>query len=222
MTYILNIETSTKNCSVSICKNDTIVSIVEHVSENFEHSEKLSLFIDEAISKANIAYKDLSAVCVAKGPGSYTGLRIGVSTAKGLCYALNIPLLSVPTTEVLVRTYLNTNNIADNDVVCAMIDARRMEVFCAFYNKLTHALSPIKSVVVDEHFAQEYTSEKVHFIGDIAHKIKDVITVSDYEIVDLYPSASAMGEIAFIKFKENAFEDVAYFEPFYLKEFYTP
>lgn len=222
MTYILNIETSTKNCSVSISKNGVLESLIEEAPEGFEHSENLSSFIDEVLIKANINYKNLSAICIAKGPGSYTGLRIGVSTAKGLCYALDIPLLSVSTTEVLANTYLSNSHITSDDIICAMIDARRMEVFCAFYDSIPQAISPIKSIVVDDNFAMGYDGKHIHFVGDIANKIKDVIKVSNYTITDIYPSASAMCSLSFEKFNSKAFEDVAYFEPFYLKEFYTP
>jgi tRNA threonylcarbamoyladenosine biosynthesis protein TsaB len=220
MTYILHIESATKNCSVAISKNAELICCIEETPEGYEHSEKLSVFIDKAIQQANITYKDLSAVAVSKGPGSYTGLRIGVSTAKGLCYALDIPLISIPTTEVLASTYSKTLN--ESDVICAMIDARRMEVYCAFYNHLLQPISDIKAVVVDEHFAKEYSDKHIHFIGDIASKIEGVIAVKNYTIENIYPSSKAMIDNVWEKFTQQQFEDVAYFEPFYLKEFYTP
>lgn len=220
MTYILHIESATKNCSVAISKNAELICCIEEIPEGYEHSEKLSVFIDKAIQQANITYKDLSAVAVSKGPGSYTGLRIGVSTAKGLCYALDIPLISIPTTQVLANTYSKALN--ENDVVCAMIDARRMEVYCAFYNHLLQPISDIKAVLVDEHFAKEYSDKNIHFIGDIASKIEGAIAVKKYSIENLYPSSKAMIDNVWEKFTQQQFEDVAYFEPFYLKEFYIP
>jgi tRNA threonylcarbamoyladenosine biosynthesis protein TsaB len=220
MSFILHIESATKNCSVAISKNAELIASVEEAPEGYQHSEKLSVFIEQALQQANIIYKDLSAVAVSKGPGSYTGLRIGVSTAKGLCYALDIPLISMPTTQVLANTYSKTLN--ENDVICAMIDARRMEVYCAFYNHLLQPVSDIKAVVVDEHFAKAYSDKHVHFIGDIASKIEGVISLNNYSIENLYPSSKAMIESVWEKFIQQQFEDVAYFEPFYLKEFYTP
>jgi tRNA threonylcarbamoyladenosine biosynthesis protein TsaB len=220
MTYILHIESATKNCSISISKEDALLVCVEEIPDTYEHSEKLSVFIDKAIQQAGIMYKDLSAVAVSKGPGSYTGLRIGVSTAKGLCYGLDIPLISIPTTEVLAKTY--TKSLSENDIICAMIDARRMEVYCAFYNHLLQPISDIKAVVVDEHFAQEYSDKHVHFVGDIASKIEGVMSLKNYAIENLYPSSKSMIAGVFEKYRAKQFEDVAYFEPFYLKEFYTP
>jgi tRNA threonylcarbamoyladenosine biosynthesis protein TsaB len=220
MTYILHIESATKNCSISISKDDTLLVCVEETPDTYGHSEKLSVFIDKAIQQTGISYKDLSAVCVSKGPGSYTGLRIGVSTAKGLCYGLDIPLISIPTTEVLAKNY--AKKLSENDIICAMIDARRMEVYCAFYNHLLQPISDIKAVVVDAHFAQEHADKHIHFIGDVAQKIEGVITLKNYSIENVYPSSKAMIEGVLEKYHAKQFEDVAYFEPFYLKEFYTP
>jgi len=220
MTYILHIESATKNCSVAISKDAELICCIEETPEGYEHSEKLSVFIDKAIQQANISYKDLSAVAVSKGPGSYTGLRIGTSTAKGLCYALDIPLISLPTTEVLAKTY--SKILSEDDVICSMIDARRMEVYCAFYNHLLQPISDIKAVVVDAHFAQDHAHKHIHFIGDIAQKIEGTIAIKNYSIENLYPSSKPMIKSVWEKFNQQQFEDVAYFEPFYLKEFFTP
>ncbi|MFP5471366.1 MAG: tRNA (adenosine(37)-N6)-threonylcarbamoyltransferase complex dimerization subunit type 1 TsaB [Bacteroidia bacterium] len=220
MTYILHIESATKNCSVAISKDAELIGCIEETPEGYEHSEKLSVFIDKAIRQVGITYQDLSAIAVSKGPGSYTGLRIGVSTAKGLCYALDIPLISIPTTDVLAKSY--SKKLTENDIICAMIDARRMEVYCAFYNHLLQPISDIKAIVVDEHFAKEYSEKHIHFMGDVASKIKGTIAVKNHTIENIYPSSKSMIESVLKKYTQQQFEDVAYFEPFYLKEFFTP
>lgn len=219
MTYILNIDSSTKNCSVSISLNGKTISVVEEVFENYAHSEKLLPFIDEVISKTNISKVDLNAIAISKGPGSYTGLRIGVSLAKGLAYALQIPIITLDTTEVLAHSFLKENIIENNSIICSMIDARRMEVFRCFYDKNANPISAIEAKIVDENFTKEFLEKKIYFIGDTASKIKDVIDHKSFEIFDLYPSSTGLSEAAYKKYLANNFEDLAYFEPYYLKEF---
>lgn len=216
MAYILNIETSTTNCSVAISKDDELLSLVEEDSKKYSHAEQLHLFIEEAIQKADITKRDLNAVAISKGPGSYTGLRIGVSAAKGLCYALDIPLISVSTLHSLAA------QVGHHDVIIPMIDARRMEVYTQVFNSKLKPLNEISAKILDKtSFFQIINSEeKICFIGNGAEKFKNLI--EDKESIDFVnsnPSAREMASISSQKNKQQLFEDVAYFEPFYLKDF---
>jgi len=215
MTYILNIETATKNCSVSLSKNGQTVVIKEVSEEQFSHAEKLHLFIKEVLSSEGISLENLNSVAVSKGPGSYTGLRIGVSAAKGLCYALNIPLIAVDTLAVLAEK-ISVNS----GIVVPMIDARRMEVFTQMFSKEYSPLSVAEALIVDETSFADIT-EDVHLIGDGALKCKTVLTDDKFNFHEdvIYPSANEMSRISYKKYVENTFEDVAYFEPYYLKDF---
>jgi len=215
--YILNIETSTKNCSVSLSKQEEIVVLKEVAEQNFSHSEKLHLFIDEIIKQAGIQYKDLSAVAISKGPGSYTGLRIGTSTAKGLCYALNIPLIAIDSLSILAHKVTYTDGL-----IIPMLDARRMEVYTAIFDNSCNKKSDIQALVIDENSFQEIT-DKAYLIGDGAPKCKPVLDRHNFVFLDdiLYPSAQEMAKLSYMKFQNKDFEDIAYFEPFYLKEFFT-
>ena len=219
MSYILHIESATKNCSISIAKNGKNIALVEQVFEKYAHSEKLLLYIEKAISNAQIQKSDLSAVAVSKGPGSYTGLRIGVSLAKGLCFALDIPLISVPSTEVLAHTFLNDKELNEIDVICSTIDARRMEVYTNTHDSSGKALSNIEAKIIETDFMSEYSAQKVYFIGDSVQKIADTVSHTNFEAIELFPSAVGLEKISHQKFEKNDFEDVAYFEPYYLKEF---
>ena len=215
MTYILNIETATKNCSVSLSKNGQTVAIKEVSEEQFSHAEKLHLFIKEVFASENISLENLNAVAVSKGPGSYTGLRIGVSAAKGLCYALNIPLIAVDTLAVLAEK-ISVNS----GIIIPMIDARRMEVFTQMFDKNYSPLSAAEALIVDETGFADIT-EDIHLIGDGALKCKTVLTDDKFIYHEdvIYPSANEMSRISYKKYVENTFEDVAYFEPYYLKDF---
>ena len=215
--YILNIETSTKNCSVSLSKDGKTTALKEIAEQNFTHSEKLHLFIDELLKKAGISYKDLGAVALSKGPGSYTGLRIGTSTAKGLCFALDIPLIALDSLYILAK------QVKFNDgLIISMIDARRMEVYTATFDKNHTKISDTKAMIIDENSFSEI-SKKVYFIGDGAEKCKTVLTKENFIFISeiIYPSANEMSELSYQKFQQKDFEDIAYFEPFYLKEFFT-
>src|SRR5690606_25134679 len=170
MVYILNIETATKNCSVSLSKNGQTIVINELAEENFSHAEKLHLFIKDVLAKAKISLSDLNAIAVSKGPGSYTGLRIGVSAAKGLCYALNIPLIAIDTLAVLAEKIS-----VDSGIIVPMIDARRMEVFTQMFRGDYAPLSVAEALIVDE-TAFADISENIHLIGDGALKCKTVLT----------------------------------------------
>lgn len=215
MAYILNIETATKNCSVTIAKEGQTVVCCEVAEEGYSHAEKLHLFFEEALQKAGITFQDLNAIAVSQGPGSYTGLRIGVSAAKGLCYALNIPMISVDTLEVLARKIK-----IENGAIVPMIDARRMEAFTAFFDNSYSKTRATKAEIIDEE-TYSGSTEILHLIGDGAAKCKDVLTSERFVYHDevVFPSANEMSGISFEKFQKNDFVDVAYFEPFYLKDF---
>jgi tRNA threonylcarbamoyladenosine biosynthesis protein TsaB len=215
MHYILNIETATKNCSVSLAADGKTLVCKEISELGFSHAEKLHLFIEDVIQEAGISWSQLSAIAVSQGPGSYTGLRIGVSAAKGLSYALQIPLISVDTLASLAH------QVTQNDgLIVPMIDARRMEVYSAIFDSNKQKIRAIQAeIITEESFAS--ISEIVYFVGDSNEKVKTVLTKSNFVFLDAiqYPSAKEMSAISYQKFEEKNFEDVAYFEPFYLKDF---
>ena len=215
MTYILNLETATKNCSVSISQNGQTILFKEMAEAGYSHAEKLHVFIEECIKESNITFKDLSAIAVSQGPGSYTGLRIGVSAAKGLCFALDLPLIAVDTLQVLASKLTISEGI-----IIPMIDARRMEVYSAIFNFKFEKIREVQAEILTENSFEEI-SETIHFVGDCAEKAKTVLTKSNFIFHEeiIYPSANEMSELSYKKFQENKLEDVAYFEPYYLKDF---
>ncbi len=215
MTYILNLETATKNCSVSISQNGQTILCKEMAEAGYSHAEKLHVFIEECIKESNISFKDLSAIAVSQGPGSYTGLRIGVSAAKGLCFALDLPLIAVDTLQVLASKLSISQG-----VIIPMIDARRMEVYSAIFNSKSEKIREVQAEILTENSFEEI-SETIHFVGDCAEKAKTVLTKSNFIFHEeiIYPSANEMSELSYKKFQENKLEDVAYFEPYYLKDF---
>ena len=215
MEYILNIETATKNCSVALAKDGKTIVCKEIAEEGYSHAERLHVFIEEVIKEAGITLNDLSAIAVSQGPGSYTGLRIGVSAAKGLCYALNIPLVSVDTLQVLACQVI----IAEG-LIIPMLDARRMEVYSAIFNSKLEKQREIQAEVITEN-SFETISETVYFVGDCSEKCQSVLVKSNFVFLEevKYPSAKEMSVLSFSKFKNSDFEDVAYFEPYYLKDF---
>jgi len=222
MSFILHIDTTTKLCSVAIAKDGTLISIKEEYDEQYAHAEKLNLFIEEALKTANIVLKDLSAVAVSKGPGSYTGLRIGVSSAKGLCYGLNIPLISTET--LLGLAYGCRSKIKQQmhggDILVPMLDARRMEVYSQILDVQLNQIREIKAEIIDENSFDEYTQQQVFLFGDGAQKCTEVLKKDNIRIItDIQTSARNMLPQAQQKFENKHFEDVAYFEPFYLKDF---
>lgn len=213
---ILNIETSTKNCSVSLSDNGKLVALKEVNEGNYSHAENLHPFIDDVLHETKKTYKDLSGIAVSKGPGSYTGLRIGVSAAKGLCFALDIPLLAVNTLRVLAH-----KASIKSGVMIPVLDARRMEVYQAVYDMNYELLENTSALVVDANSFDKYLcSGKVHFIGDAVEKIKPIIEHPNALFIDnQFPSAKEMAALSYEKFQKQTFEDVAYFEPYYLKDF---
>lgn len=215
MAYILNIETATKNCSVTLASEGKTVICVELAEEGYSHAEKLHLFFEEVVQKAGITFQDLKAVAVSQGPGSYTGLRIGVSAAKGLCYSLDIPLIAIDTLELLARRIS-----IDSGILVPMIDARRMEVFTAFFDKNFVKTRATKAEIIDETTYSD-VSETMHLIGDGAAKCKELLHSDQFVYHEeiIYPSSNEMSAVSFEKFIKEDFVDVAYFEPFYLKDF---
>ncbi|WAC03705.1 tRNA (adenosine(37)-N6)-threonylcarbamoyltransferase complex dimerization subunit type 1 TsaB [Lacinutrix neustonica] len=216
MAYILSIETATTNCSVSLSKDGETVLLKEDYSANYSHAERLHVFIDTVLNEANVKRSQLDAIAVSKGPGSYTGLRIGVSAAKGLCYALDIPLIAVSTLEALAHQVKVTSGH-----IVPMLDARRMEVYAAVFSKDYKLERAIQAQVLDEHAFQDYLkSETLYFIGNGVTKTKELIAHKNAVFIDdKLPSANEMSSIAYAKYQKSDTEDVAYFEPYYLKDF---
>ena len=215
MSFILNIETATKNCSVSIAKNGETILCKEIAEEGYSHAEKLHVFIEEAIAESGISIQELKAVAVSQGPGSYTGLRIGVSAAKGLCFALNIPLIAVDT----LQTLASQAKVSDGKII-PMLDARRMEVYSEVFNANLEVERAILAEVITEESFSNYT-DTIYFVGDCAEKCKPVLTKDNFVFLEeiKYPSASAMSKISYDKYQKSDTVDVAYFEPYYLKDF---
>ena len=216
MAIILCLETATTNCSVAVAIDGEVKAIREENDEKFSHAEKLHVFIEEVLNEANFNRKELDAIAVSKGPGSYTGLRIGVSAAKGLCFALDVPLISIPTLDVLVQQVEQTGGY-----IIPLLDARRMEVYAAVYNAAKKQIRETKAEILDENSFSNYLKEgKTTFIGDGANKFKQVCSNGNAVFLDhKFPSSAAMATLAEAKYKISDTEDVAYFEPFYLKEF---
>lgn len=221
MALILILETATKNCSVALAENGTLVDAIDFNNGNFSHSEKLHVFIEEICKKTGKDLRSIDAIAVSKGPGSYTGLRIGVSAAKGLCYGLDIPLISMETLEILARTYTSTNKVKNEDVLIPMIDARRMEVYTAMFSAGFDRLKDTEAMILKEDSFEEVTSRSTcHFIGDGAEKSEALYEGANSIFQPkIFPSARAMAEMAQKAFENQNFENVAYFEPYYLKDF---
>ncbi len=213
--YILNIETTTKNCSVAVSKDGELLTLKELHDEKYTHAENLNVFIEEAMQTAGLGFNDLHAIAVSKGPGSYTGLRIGVSTAKGFCYALDIPLIAVNTLTALAHAVKEPT-----DTIISVLDARRMEVYQAVFDHNYQALDSTKAVEVKPELYQEYLQKgPVTFIGDAVQKMEPIIQDPNIKFVQAYPSAQEMTALSYQKFIDKDFVDVAYFEPYYLKDF---
>ena len=220
MALILHIETSAKNCSLALSQdNELLFNKVDTAGSS--HSVQLGLFVDEALKVVEGSGQKLDAVAVSSGPGSYTGLRIGVSLAKGLCYGLNIPLISVPTLDLLADVVRRTKILPSNALICPLVDARRMEVYTALYDADCAMLHPVSAVIVDETtFAQDLENQPIWFVGDGAEKCSAIIHSENANFDgQIVPLASSMLPLAEKKYQEQKFEDVAYFEPFYLKDF---
>lgn len=220
MSCILNIETSTEACSVSVNQNGQNIFNKEDL-KGPSHAISLGVFVDEALSFADNHAIPLEAVAVSCGPGSYTGLRIGVSMAKGICYGRNLPLIGLPTLEVLCVPVLLYHELPDDALLCPMIDARRMEVYSAVYDRALNVIRKVGADVIDENSYQEYLDKgPVYFFGNGALKCKDKIVHPNARFLEnIYPLASNMSPLSEKALAKEDFKDVAYFEPFYLKEF---
>lgn len=226
---ILCLETSTKVCSVGLGKKGVLLEIQESNESNYSHSENLTVYIEQICDKVNVNLKEIDAVAVSKGPGSYTGLRIGVSAAKGLCYALNKPLIAINSLEAMaLRVKMQTENKKElNRFFCPMLDARRMEVYCALYDSQLKEVIPTCAKIIDETTVETvfmpYLENKksiIYFFGEGAEKCKAYLNHPQIAFIDnIQASSQYMLPLAEKKFIENKFEDVAYFEPFYLKDF---
>jgi len=220
MALILSIDTSTTVCSVALHENGKLLALQENHSD-YSHSEHLAPMIEQINKQMKVKPSDYGAIAVSKGPGSYTGLRIGVSAAKGLCYAVNKPLLSISTLHIMCEEFVPI--IDSNTLLCPMIDARRMEVYTMVMDSVGEIVEDISAKIVDNSSFQGYLeNSKVLFFGDGASKCQSVITSGQAIFVqNAYPSAKHMGRIADKLYQEEKFENVAYFEPFYLKDFVT-
>jgi len=225
MALLLSLETSTQSCSVAL--HDDGVWVASKVIETPRSAaSQLAVIIDQVFQTSNRKPKELEGVIVAAGPGSYTGLRIGVATAKGLCYALNIPIVSINTLELMAFQFLELdavkNTILNNNaILCPMLDARRMEVYCALLDHNLKYREQVQAKVIDEEsFNTDLETGPIFFFGDGADKCKDIIMHPNAHFSSgLIPLASSLGIIGYKKWKEGAYEDLVSFEPFYLKDF---
>ena len=221
MATILNIETATQVCSVALAVDGEVVALKESNTKN-SHAEQITLFCEAVVKEAGIGFPDLDAVAVSKGPGSYTGLRIGVSTAKGYCFAIDKPLISIGTLEAMAAGVIENEKNPKDFLYCPMIDARRMEVYAAFFDSELNEIKKTEAVIVDENsFNELLSTHKIIFTGDGAAKCSEVLSHQKNAIFinDFNPSAAFMAKLSEQKFNNQDFEDVAYFEPFYLKDF---
>lgn len=213
--YLLCLDTSTDICSVGLFHGEELLAIKE-TERSFSHSEVISLFIEDVIQQGGISPQDLSAVAVAGGPGSYTALRIGVSTAKGLCYALDIPLIALDTLDILVEGI--KDQASEEDVIVPLLDARRKEVYRAIYSGTGDQLSEVEPYILNEH-SFEFLSgfNKVHFVGDGVPKSKEILSIGNGVFHELLNSARWMGELVNHKYAKGDYEDLHNYEPFYYK-----
>ena len=216
MAVILCLETSTTNCSVAIAVDGEIIALQEDNNNKYSHAEKLHSFIDQVLAESRTLKSSLQAIAVSKGPGSYTGLRIGVSAAKGLCFAMDVPLIAVPTLEALAH-----QAVIENGYIISMLDARRLEVYAAVFSSDNNQIRETKAEILDENSYDDYLkTNKVCFIGDGVQKFKALCKHKNAVFIDnKLPSAKQIGALAELKYHKNDFEDVAYFEPYYLKDF---
>lgn len=216
MALLLCLETSTTNCSVTLVKDGLTLSLREDNSKSYSHAERLHTFISEVLSEAEVSINMLDAVAVSKGPGSYTGLRIGVSAAKGLCFALGIPLISIDTLQAF-SLQVNT----EEGVIIPLLDARRMEVYTAVFDATHSKLEQTRALILDASSFSDYLQKgKVFFLGSGNEKFQAICNHPNAVFINgALPSANEMGMLANEKYKKSDFESVAYFEPYYLKDF---
>lgn len=223
MTHILCIETGTTVCSVALGNENGVLGYKE-VADSKSHASELSVFIQDLLKELSFNIKDIDAIAVSKGPGSYTGLRIGVSLAKGICFALNKPLIAIGSLDSMVygvERYIREQMINSTLVFCPMIDARRMEVYSALFDNEKNRITDVSAIIVEaETFSEQLLSKKIIFFGNGASKCKSVISNQNAIFIDNFePSACFMLPLAIKAYRDEIFEDIAYFEPFYLKDF---
>ena len=216
MSVILLIETTTVNCSVALHQDGKIIRLREESAEHFVHAESLHVFVKSVIEESGFRMNDLDAIAVSQGPGSYTGLRIGISAAKGFCFALNKPLIAVDTLEALAENAQLSG--VEADIIIPMIDARRMEVYCAVYDGKLNKLEGPTAVVIDESYFGKYGDQRLILTGDGSAKFQHLVSAQTTSL-NRMPSATMLSNIAQRKFDSGLFEDVAYFDPFYLKDY---
>jgi tRNA threonylcarbamoyladenosine biosynthesis protein TsaB len=218
MARILSLETSTDVCSVALFDNGVLVKEIV-LQQAQAHASRLAPIIQDIFKEASFRITDLNSIAITSGPGSYTGLRIGTSTAKGICYALDIPLIAIPTLSLLA--YQASQRIKETAILCPMIDARRMEVYCQCFDSDLKEITPVEAKVIDGTGFQELLSvQKMFLFGNGAEKCKDTLKNPNAKFLDnIFPQASALCELASRKFETGKFEDLENFKPFYLKDF---
>ncbi len=220
MALLLSIETSTHSFSCALHLEGKLMGVGES-TESQTTASMLAVMIDKLFSEAQIKKDQLKGVVVASGPGSYTGLRIGVATAKGICYSLNVPLISINTLYLLAYQVKNTLDQSDSALLCPMLDARRMEVYCTLLNKNLEVVEPTQAKIVDENsFTEHLQQQPIYFFGEGSDKFQAVVKNASARFISgIKPFASALGELGYGKFAKADFEDLEHFEPFYLKDF---
>lgn len=219
MPILLSIETSTSVCSVALHQDRRLIATLE-VYQEYSHAAKLGVLVDEVVRLGEVGMGEISGVALSAGPGSYTGLRIGTSLAKGLCYALDVPLIAVPTLQIMAAMVGRINT--EDAFLCPMIDARRMEVYSQVFDANLQAQERVQARVIDDRSLESYLNIKpVIFFGNGAAKCKPVITHENARFLqDVNPAASQLGDLAYLKFEKDEVEDLVRFVPFYLKEFF--
>lgn len=220
MALILCIETATEICSVALADGGKIIA-AEDLFEPNEHASKLHLLANNVLLRAQVSYQKLSAVAVSKGPGSYTGLRVGVAAAKGFCFALNIPLIGINTLYAMALGYADKKTPEASALLIPMIDARRMEVYTAAFNSSLQAIMPTEAHIVTPESFTNFNYNPIHIFGNGAAKCKQVLNNKNFLITDFTCSATYMAMAANQAYKHKEFEELAYFEPYYLKDFIT-
>ena len=218
MAKILCLETATTICSVALYDDEQLIASAE-IEESFKHSEMLTVLIQSVLNDAGLQIDNLNAVAVSNGPGSYTGLRIGMSVSKGICFAKDIPMIAISTLELMAARAIVEIKADNSDLLfCPMIDARRMEVYCALYDKNLKLIKAPAAIVVEDNFFND-VKENVFYFGDGASKCREVLSDKFIYAKNIFPSAKFMGKLAFEKFSKSVFENVSLAEPVYLKDF---
>jgi tRNA threonylcarbamoyladenosine biosynthesis protein TsaB len=219
MALLLNIDTSTKRAGVCLSKDGKLLAMRENFEQK-EHAAWLHVAVQELMAETGFGMRDLQAVAVTAGPGSYTGLRVGMAAAKGFCYALGIPLITEDTLRVMA--FAASEQLPEADLLCPMIDARRMEVFTALYSRDLKELLPATALVIDENSLSDWLSDhKVSFFGEGSDKCKPIITAPSARFVEVGYHVGFLGSLSFLRYLQGEFTGLAYSEPAYTKEFYT-